>query len=139
MMNIWKSFDYGEMFVALDHIIETEMLQMELYCEIRKTVSRRSKKVAAVAAAEYLTKKYPDVQGFSPRDLRWLRDYYHAYEDQPTLLSLALQLGWTQKEHSSVEEMRLEYALFPSRSGRDPSPMKMCIYYLDQAERIRPM
>lgn len=138
-MNIWKSIDYCEIFVALDHIIEMEMLQMELYCEIGKTVSRRSEKGAAVAAAEYLTKKNPDVQGFSPRDLRWLRDYYHAYEDQPTLLSLVLQLGWTQKEHSSVEEMRLEYALFPSRSGRDPSPMKMCIYYLDQAERIRPM
>ena len=96
MMNIWKSFDYGEMFVALDHIIETEMLQMELYCEIRKTVSRRSKKVAAVAAAEYLTKKYPDVQGFSPRNLRRMRDFYRAYEGQPALLSLALQIGWTQ-------------------------------------------
>ena len=35
-MNIRKSIDYCEMFATLDHIIETEMPQMELYCEIGK-------------------------------------------------------------------------------------------------------
>lgn len=66
------------------------------YCKIGKTVSQRTEKGAAVAAAEYLTKKFPGVQGFSPRNLRRMRDFYRAYEDQPALLSLALQLGWTQ-------------------------------------------
>lgn len=95
-MNIRKSIDYCEMFAALDHIIETEMPQMELYCEIGKAVSQRTEKGAAVAAAEYLAKKYPDVQGFSPRNVRRMRDFYRAYQEHPDLLSLALQLGWTQ-------------------------------------------
>ena len=57
---------------------------------------QRSEKGAAVAAAEYLHSRYPDIQGFSPRNLRRMRDFYRAYEDQPALLSLALQIGWTQ-------------------------------------------
>lgn len=95
-MNIRKSIDYCEMFAALDHIIETEMPQMELYCEIGKAVCQRTEKGAAVAAAEYLTNKYPDVQGFSPRNLRRMRNFYRTYGDDPQLLLLALQLGWTQ-------------------------------------------
>ena len=95
-MNIRKSIDYCEMFAALDHIIETEMPRMEQYYEIGKAVSRRTEKGAAVAAAEYMAKKYPDVQGFSPRNLRRMRDFYRTYEDHPDLLTLALQLGWTQ-------------------------------------------
>ncbi len=95
-MNIRKSIDYCEMFAALDHIIETEMPRMEQYYEIGKAVSRRTEKGAAVAAAEYMAKKYPDVQGFSPRNLRRMRDYYRTYEDHPDLLTLTLQLGWTQ-------------------------------------------
>lgn len=95
-MNIRKSIDYCEMFAALDHIIETEMPRMEQYYEIGKAVSRRTEKGAAVAAAEYMAKKYPDIQGFSPRNLRRMRDYYRTYEDHPDLLTLTLQLGWTQ-------------------------------------------
>lgn len=68
-MNIRKSIDYCEMFAALDYVIETEMPQMELYCEIGKAVCQRAEKGAAVAAAKYLTEKYSDVKGFSPRNL----------------------------------------------------------------------
>lgn len=49
-----------------------------------------------IAAAEYLSSHYPNVQGFSPRNLRRMRNFYRTYEKQPELLSLALQLGWTQ-------------------------------------------
>ena len=96
-MNIRKSIDYCEMFAALDHIIETEMPRMEQYYEIGKAVSRRSEKGAAVAAVEYLTEKYPDVQGVSPRNLRRMRDFYHTYEYHPALLAVAIQIGCTQK------------------------------------------
>lgn len=89
-MNIRKSIDYCVMFAALDHIIETEMPQKELYCEIGKAVSQRTEKGAAVAVAEYLAKKYPDVQGFSPRNVRRMRDFYRTYQDHPDLLPLAL-------------------------------------------------
>lgn len=95
-MNIRKNIDYSEMYVALDQIMAVRMSQMELYCEIGKAVCRRREKGAAVAAAAYLHKQYPDVQGFSPRNLRRMRDFYRIYENDPQLLSLALQLGWTQ-------------------------------------------
>ena len=95
-MNIRKSIDYSEMYAALDRIMEAQMSQMELYCEIGKAVCRRREKGAAVAAAVYLHKKYPDVQGFSPRNIRRMRDFCRIYENDPQLLSLALQLGWTQ-------------------------------------------
>ena len=73
-MNIRKNIDYTEMYTALDFAMEAAgKQQMELYCEIGKAVSQRTEKGAAVAAAEYLAKKYPDVQGFSPRDLRRMR------------------------------------------------------------------
>lgn len=95
-MNVRKNIDYSDMNAALDRIMAAQMSQMELYCEIGKAVCQRSEKGAAVAAAEYLSSHYPNVQGFSPRNLRRMRNFYRTYEKQPELLSLALQLGWTQ-------------------------------------------
>ena len=95
-MNIRKNVDYSEMYAALDQTMAVRMLQMELYCEIGKAVCQRCEKGAAVAAAAYLNDRYPDVQGFSPRNLRRMRNFYRTYEDHPVMLSLALQLGWTQ-------------------------------------------
>lgn len=96
-MNIRKNIDYTQLYAAIDSAMEAaDKKQMEQYCEIGKAVSQRTEKGAAVAAAEYLAKKYPDVQGFSPRNLRRMRNFYRTYEDHPDMLSLALQLGWTQ-------------------------------------------
>ncbi len=95
-MNIRKNIDYREMYTALDHAMADEMGQMELYCTIGKSVSLRPEKGAAVAAAKYLTENYPDDHGFSPRNVRWMRDFYRTYENHPALLTFALQIGWTQ-------------------------------------------
>ncbi len=95
-MNIRKDIDYGEMHTALDHAMAAEMEQMELYCAIGKAVSLRPEKGAAVAAATYLAECYPDAHGFSPRNIRRMRDFYRTYESHPVLLTLALQIGWTQ-------------------------------------------
>lgn len=57
---------------------------------------KNAEKGAAVAAAAYLSRQYPDVQGFSPRNLRRMREFYRTYQGQPALLSLAMELGWTQ-------------------------------------------
>lgn len=95
-MNIRKNIDYSEMYDAIDEAIGQIPSQMQLYCAIGQAVSARSEKNAVVIAAEYLASRYPDARGFSPRNLRRMRDFYRAYEDQPALLSLALQLGWTQ-------------------------------------------
>lgn len=95
-MNIRKDIDYSEMYAELDKAMATDITQMELYCEIGKAVCRRTEKGAAVAAAAYLSRQYPDAQGFSPRNLRRMRDFYRSYQDYPALLSLAMELDWIQ-------------------------------------------
>lgn len=95
-MNIRKNIDYSDLYAALDAAMARELLQMELYCEIGKAVCRRTEKGVAVMASEYLNQQYPDGKGFSPRSLRRMRDFYRTYENHPALLSLALQVGWTQ-------------------------------------------
>ena len=95
-MNIRKNIDYSEMYAELDKAMAADIPQMELYCKIGKAVCRRTEKGAAVAAAAYLSRQYPDVQGFSPRNLRRMRDFYRTYQGQPAMLSLAMELGWTQ-------------------------------------------
>ena len=95
-MNIRKNIDYTAMYVALDSAMEKNLSQVELYYEIGRAVCQRTEKGAAAAAAAYLSEHYSDIQGFSPRNLRRMRDFYRTYEDHPDLLTLALQLGWTQ-------------------------------------------
>lgn len=95
-MNIRKNIDYTDMYVALDSAMEKGFSQVELYYEIGKAVCQRTEKGAAVAAAGYLSGKYPDVQGFSPRNLRRMRDFYRTYEGHSSLLAAAMQIGWTQ-------------------------------------------
>ncbi len=95
-MNIRKNIDYSEMNLALDLVMGEKMPQMEQYCMIGKAISQRTEKGAAVAAAKYLAERYPDTHGFSPRNVRRMRDFYRTYENHPALLTLALQIGWTQ-------------------------------------------
>lgn len=95
-MNVRKPTDYRAMFKALDNLIAASLPQMKLYCEVGRLVSARSEKGAAVAAAEYLGKAYPDIKGFSPRNLRRMRDFYRTYESSPEILAEAMTIGWTQ-------------------------------------------
>ena len=95
-MNIRKPIDYSAMFTALDTLMAADLPQMELYCEIGRLVSGRPEKGAAVAAAEYLCGAYPDVSGFSPRNLRRMREFYRTYESVPEVLADAMTIGWTQ-------------------------------------------
>ncbi len=95
-MNVRKAIDYSELFRALNEAVNAEMTQMELYCEIGRLISQRPEKGAAVATSEYLTEQYPELSGFSPRNLRRMRDFYKMYADAPEWLKLAKQIGWTQ-------------------------------------------
>ena len=95
-MNIRKPTDYTTMFAALDAAVATQLPQMELYCEIGRVVSGRSEKGAAVAASEYLQAIYPAADGFSPRNVRRMRDFWQLYGGMPELLCEALHLNWTQ-------------------------------------------
>lgn len=95
-MNIRKQVNYSEMYSALDKAVSDLCNQMELYSMIGQIVSSRAEKGAAVAAAEYLQGQHPDVSGFSPRNLRRMRDFYRTYAQDCTLLDLAMRIGWTQ-------------------------------------------
>ena len=95
-MNIRKPTDYTTLFAALDAAVAAQLPQMELYCEMGRVVSGRGEKGAAVAASEYLQAAYPAADGFSPRNLRRMRDFYRMYGDAPELLAAAMRLNWTQ-------------------------------------------
>ena len=95
-MNIRKPTDYVTMFTTLDTLMAAQLPQMKLYCEIGRVVSGRAEKGAAVAASEYLQAAYPAADGFSPRNVRRMRDFYRMYGDTPELLAAAMRLNWTQ-------------------------------------------
>ena len=95
-MNIRRSIDYNSIFTALNVLMAEKLPQMKLYYEIGKLVSARPEKGAAVAAAEYLAKAYPGISGFSPRNLRRMREFYRTYEHTPETLVAAMAIGWTQ-------------------------------------------
>ena len=95
-MNTRKPADYSAMYGTLDQLMAAGLPQMELYFEIGRAVCARPEKGAAVMAAEYLQANYPEAKGFSPRNLRRMREFYRAYADSQELRALALKLGWTQ-------------------------------------------
>ena len=95
-MNVRKAVDYSAMFTALGFVMDADLPQMELYCEIGKIVCARSEKGAAVAAAYFLRVQHPDMTGFSPRNVRRMRDFWQLYGGMPELLCEALHLNWTQ-------------------------------------------
>ena len=95
-MNVRKPTDYSTLYAALDTLMAAASPQMELYSEIGCLVSGRLEKGAAVAAAEYLHTVYPDAPGFSPRNLRRMREFYRFYEDAPEVMMEAMNIGWTQ-------------------------------------------
>lgn len=110
-MHIRKNIDYSTMFDAIRVAMSANMSQMKLYCELGRLICQRTEKGAAVAAAEYLQRTYPDVPGLSPRNLRRMRNFYRMYEGNSELLNLAMGIGWTQnvvilEADLSMEERR---------------------------------
>ena len=94
-MNVRKPVDYGTMYRELAAILARNLPQMDEIYAIGKVISQRPEKGAAVAAAEFLQANFPDRAGFSPRNVRRMRDFYRTYENDQTLLQLALKIGWT--------------------------------------------
>ena len=95
-MNIRKNIDYSGLYAEIDKALAAGLSQMELYLELGRLVSGRPEKGAAVMAAEYIIASYPDRTGFSPRNLRRMRDFYRMYEGYPEVLEQAMKVGWTQ-------------------------------------------
>ena len=107
-MNVRKPADYSAMFAALDMLMAAVLPQMKLYAEIGRLVSERPEKGAAVAAAEHMSSAYPTVSGFSPRNLRRMRDFYRNYENTPEVLAEAMTIGWTQNVVILEAELTLQ-------------------------------
>lgn len=95
-MNVRKPVDYSELYRGIDLAMSRDYAQMDLYYEIGRVINTRTEKGAAVAAAEYLQTNYPAFNGFSPRNVRRMRDFYRLYANEQKLLKLALKLNWTQ-------------------------------------------
>ena len=107
-MNIRKPTDYSTMYAALDQLMAVDLPQVELYFEIGRAVSARAEKGAAVAASEYLQTAYPEASGFSPRNLRRMREFYRTYENTPELAMQARRIGWTQNVVILEADLTLE-------------------------------
>ena len=94
-MNVRKPADYSAMYRELTEILARNLPQMDEIYAIGKAISQRPEKGAAVAAAEFLQANFPDRTGFSPRNVRRMRDFYKVYENDEPLLQLAMEIGWT--------------------------------------------
>ena len=77
-MNKRKLVDYTSMYEALATLMKTELPEVELYFAIGWAVCVRPEKGAAVMAAEHLQASCPESKGFSPRNLRRMREFYRA-------------------------------------------------------------
>ena len=94
-MNVRKPVDYGTMYRELTAILAQNLPQMDKIHAIGKIINQRPEKGAAVAAAEFMQANFPDRTGFSPRNVRRMRDFFKVYENDQTLLRLAMKIGWT--------------------------------------------
>ena len=95
-MNIRQNIDYSSLYDGIDKALAAGLSQMVLYLELGRLVNGRPEKGAAVMAAEYIIASYPDRTGFSPRNLRRMRDFYRMYESHPVTLAQTMKIGWTQ-------------------------------------------
>lgn len=67
-----------------------------LYSIIGKFICQQGEKAFVAHLAKLLTEQLPQLGGFYMRNLRRMRDFYHAYENQLELMHKAQTLGWTQ-------------------------------------------
>ena len=95
-MNVRKNTDYSTLFERVDAVLAAGLPQMETYREIGRLIAERPEKGVAVAVAEYLQRAYPDANGFSPRNVRRMREFYRTYENKPAAMRAAMEIGWTQ-------------------------------------------
>ena len=114
-MNIKKPVDYSTMYRELTTIPAKNLPQMIEIHAIGKVISQRPEKGAAVAAAEFLQANFPDRTGFSPRNVRRMRDFYKTYENDQTLLQLAMKIGLNE----AIVLQQLHYWLRDTNSGME--------------------
>ena len=104
-MNVRKPVDYGTMYWELVAILAQNLPQMDEIHAIGKVICQRLEKGAAVAAAEFMQVNFPDCTGFSPRNVRRMRDFYRTYENDQRLL-------WQKIKQLGVLYILQKYALY---------------------------
>lgn len=86
---------------------------MKLYAFIGQNICEQGEKAFVVHLAQTLAEQLPQIKGFSPRNLRRMRNFYHTYQNQPELMNRAQTLGWTQNtvilECCETDEQRVFY------------------------------
>ena len=86
---------------------------MKLYATIGKHICEQGEKAFVVFLAEQLSEKFSMIKGFSPRNLRRMRESYRTYESNPRLMQKAQALSWTQNtvilEYCDITELREYY------------------------------
>ena len=123
-MNVRKPVDYGMMYRELTAILAQNLPQMGEIYAIGKVISQHPEKGAAVAAAEFLQANFPDRTGFSPRNVRRMRDFYRTYENDQRLLRLAMKIGWTL--NVVIMEAELTRDVRWNRRGSSSGQKKNC-------------
>lgn len=115
-MNVRKNIDYTTMYAKVEEAMCQESSMMVRYFAIGKAVAERPEKGAAVAVAEYIQKKWPDEKGYSPRNLRRMRELYRVYGDNPEAMALAEQIGWIQNVVILEAELDLKLRMWYMRA-----------------------
>ncbi|MEG1461434.1 MAG: DUF1016 N-terminal domain-containing protein, partial [Oscillospiraceae bacterium] len=86
---------------------------LALYNFVGQCICEQGEKAFVVHLAQALAEQLPQIKGFSPRNLRRMRDFYNTYENQPELMCKAQALGWTQNaiilDCCETDEQRLFY------------------------------
>lgn len=117
-MNIRKNIDYTTMHTRIDEAMQAELPAMARYFAIGQAAAERPEKGAAVAAAEYIQKNWPAAKGYSPRNLRRMRELYRVYGDCSEAITLAEQIGWTQNVVILEADLDLSLRLWYMRATR---------------------
>ena len=131
-MNIRKPVDYGTMYRELTAILTQNLPQMDEVYAIGKGISQRPEKGAAVAAAEYLQANFPDRVGFSPRNVRRMRDFYKTYDDTYKM-GLGKIFTFTLKDGESTDADTCTVAVKGFISESDTSGFDVELQYVDGA------
>lgn len=94
---------------------------MALYAEIGTCICEQGEKAYVVHLAQTLAEQFPQYKGFSPRNLRRMRDFYRAYENSPALMVRAQSLNWTQNtvvlECCETDEQRAFYICLAAKQN----------------------
>lgn len=89
-----------EIINQLKFLCENETLSnrsiIERYSMIGRAICEQGEKAFVVYIADMIAKNFPELKGFSPRNLRRMRDFYKTYEESPSLMKKAMSLTWTQ-------------------------------------------